>query len=112
MNEFLLVKEVGLHVPVGLVMGSSIYHIGYQYAKSGENMEMTMLTQALYHSRELAMGAHGRERPTRLSADGIVGLLRLTVNLHAWGSGNIIEFLAIGTAVRHEQGQNWRDAER
>ena len=27
-NEFLLVKEVGFD-PLGLVMGSSIYHIGY-----------------------------------------------------------------------------------
>ncbi|HEX7602553.1 MAG TPA: heavy metal-binding domain-containing protein [Polyangiaceae bacterium] len=103
-NEFLLVKEVGFS-PVGLVMGSSIYHIGYQAAKWGENMEMTMLTQALYHSRELAM-ARMEEEADALAADGIVGV-RLTVNLHAWGS-NIIEFLAIGTAVRNDKGQNWR----
>src|SRR5262249_31701871 len=86
-NEVLLVKEVGLS-PVGLVMGSSIYHIGYQFAKWGENMEMTMLTQALYHARELAM-TRMEEEADALSADGIVGV-RLTVNLHAWGS-NVIE---------------------
>jgi uncharacterized protein YbjQ (UPF0145 family) len=103
-NEFLLVKEVGFQ-PVGLVMGSSIYHIGYQFARWGANMEMQTLTQALYHSRELAM-VRMEEEADALGADGIVGV-RLTVNLHAWGS-NIIEFLAIGTAVKHEHGQNWR----
>lgn len=30
-NEFLLVREAGFD-PVGLVVGSSIYHIGYQMA--------------------------------------------------------------------------------
>ncbi len=32
-NEFLLVREAGFD-PVGLVIGSSIYHIGYQWASS------------------------------------------------------------------------------
>jgi uncharacterized protein YbjQ (UPF0145 family) len=103
-NEFLLVKEVGFH-PVGLVMGSSIYHIGLSLARWGKNMEMQALTQALYHSRELAM-VRMEEEADALGADGIVGV-RLTVNLHAWGS-NVIEFLAIGTAVHHEGGGNWR----
>jgi uncharacterized protein YbjQ (UPF0145 family) len=103
-NEFLLVKEVGFH-PVGLVMGSSIYHIGLSLARWGKNMEMQALTQALYHSRELAM-VRMEEEADALGADGIVGM-RLTVNLHAWGS-NVIEFLAIGTAVKSERGGNWR----
>jgi uncharacterized protein YbjQ (UPF0145 family) len=34
-----------------------------------------------------------------LGADGIVAV-RLTFNVHAWGT-NVIEFLAIGTAVKH-----------
>ncbi len=103
-NEFLLIKEVGFH-PVGLVMGSSIYHIGIGTARWGSNQEMTTMTQALYHSRELAM-ERMEEEADALGADGIVGV-RLTVNLHAWGS-HVIEFLAIGTAVQHEAGQNWR----
>ena len=53
-NEFLLVKEVGFH-PLGLVMGSSIFHIGTQMVRPGISEELTMMTQALYHSRELAM---------------------------------------------------------
>jgi uncharacterized protein YbjQ (UPF0145 family) len=103
-NEFLLVKEVGFH-PVGLVMGSSIYHIGLSLARWGKNMEMQALTQALYHARELAM-VRMEEEADALGADGIVGV-RLTVNLHAWGS-NVIEFLAIGTAVASERGGTWR----
>jgi uncharacterized protein YbjQ (UPF0145 family) len=103
-NEFLLVKEVGFE-PLGLVMGSSIYHIGYQFARWGKNMEMDTLTQALYHSRELAM-TRMEEEADALGADGIVGV-RLTVNLHAWGD-HVIEFLAIGTAVKHGGGQSWR----
>ena len=43
--------------------------------------------------------ARMEEEADALGADGIVGV-RLTVNLHAWGS-NVIEFLAIGTAVKH-----------
>ncbi len=30
-NEFLLIKQAGFE-PLGLVMGSSIYHIGFQFA--------------------------------------------------------------------------------
>src|SRR3954469_3079996 len=103
-NEFLLVKEVGFH-PLGLVMGSSIFHIGFQPIRPGVSEELTTLTQALYAARELAM-VRMEEEADSLGADGIVGV-RLTVNLHAWGS-NVIEFLAIGTAVKSERGGNWR----
>ena len=37
-----------------------------------------------------------------LGADGIIGV-RLEVNIHAWGS-DVVEFLAIGTGVRHREG--------
>jgi uncharacterized protein YbjQ (UPF0145 family) len=103
-NEFLLVKEAGFH-PLGLVMGSSIFHVGFQQVRQGVNEELTNLSQALYHSRELAM-ARLEEEADELGADGIVAV-RLTVNLHAWGA-NIIEFLAIGTAVKAEIPGNWR----
>jgi uncharacterized protein YbjQ (UPF0145 family) len=103
-NEFLLVNEVGF-LPVGLVMGSSIYHVGYQPVRPQYNEELTFLTQALYQSRELAM-ERMEEEADALGADGIVGV-RLTVAIHAWTS-NVIEFLAIGTAVKHADGQSWR----
>src|SRR4051812_31176995 len=105
-NEFLLVKEVGFH-PLGLVMGSSIFHIGYQPIRVGVSEELTTLTQALYASRELAM-VRMEEEADALGADGIVAV-RLTLAVHAWGS-NVIEFLAIGTAVKNEGTQNFRAA--
>src|SRR3984885_8367317 len=53
-NEFLLVRHAGFQ-PVGLVMGSSIYHIGYQQAQWKQSQEMQVLSQAMYEARELAM---------------------------------------------------------
>ncbi len=97
-NEFLLVREAGFQ-PLGLVMGSSIYHIGYQ-AISGTAEELVTLTQALYSARELAM-ARMEEEADALGADGIVAV-RLTLNIHAWGA-NVIEFMAIGTAVKSDK---------
>ncbi len=55
-NEFLLVKECGFE-PLGMVVGTSIYHIGFQQAKWTQNMEMEVLTQAMYHARELPWSA-------------------------------------------------------
>src|SRR5881398_1180892 len=43
-NEFLLVRESGFD-PVGLVVGSSIYHIGFQFSNWKQNMEVNVLTQ-------------------------------------------------------------------
>ena len=96
-SELLLVKEAGFD-PVGLVVGSSIYHVGYQQSAWSQNQEMTVLTQAMYHARELAMDRMEQEAH-ELGADGIVGV-RLEVNHKEWGH-NIAEFVAIGTAVVH-----------
>src|SRR5436190_13369969 len=106
-NEFLLVKEAGF-TPRGLVMGSSIYHIGFQPIRQGVSEELTMLTQALYSARELAM-VRLEEEADALGADGVVAV-RLTLNVHAWGA-NVIEFLAIGTAVKSDRGAGFRGAE-
>jgi uncharacterized protein YbjQ (UPF0145 family) len=100
-NEFLLVKQAGFD-PLGLVVGSSIYHIGYQRASFNQNMEMEVLTQATYHARELAM-TRMEEEADQLKADGIVGV-RLEVTRYEWGE-NLAEFMAIGTAVRHREGE-------
>jgi uncharacterized protein YbjQ (UPF0145 family) len=100
-NEFLLVKEAGFQ-PLGLVMGSSIYSIGAQELAAAQPGEIKALTQALYQSRELSMERMEAEAD-ELGADGIVAV-RLTVSVHAWGT-NLIEFLAIGTAVKHIDAQ-------
>jgi len=100
-NEFLLVKQAGFD-PLGLVVGSSIYHIGYQQANWNQNQEMAVLTQAMYHARELAM-TRMEEEADQLSADGIVGV-RLEVGRYEWGE-HLAEFIAIGTAVKHRAGE-------
>ena len=105
-NEFLLVREAGFD-PVGLVVGSSIYHIGYQWASWSQNQEMAVLTQAMYHARELAM-TRMEEEANALGADGIVGV-RLEVTRHEWGEA-LAEFVAIGTAIRTRSGQHFRNA--
>ena len=103
-NEFLLVRDAGFS-PLGLVMGCSIYHIGFQFTNPWESLELDVLTQALYSARELAM-TRMQEEADLLGADGIVGV-RLTVNRHAFGA-NLAEFLAIGTAIKHDDGGDYR----
>src|SRR5450755_1379314 len=94
-NEFLLVKQAGFE-PLGLVLGSSIYHIGFQQAMWNQNQEMAVLTQAMYHARELAM-TRMEEEADQLGADGIVGV-RLDIGRYEWGA-DLAEFIAVGTAV-------------
>lgn len=103
--EFLLVKEAGFD-PLGLVVGSSIYHIGFQAGRWNQNQELGVLTQAMYHARTLAMDRMEEEAAV-LGADGIVGV-RLEVTRSEWGE-NLAEFLAIGTAVRHGAGEPFRN---
>ena len=105
-NEFLLVREAGFD-PVGLVVGSSIYHIGFQFSGWRQNMEVNVLTQAMYHARELAM-TRMEEEANALGADGIVGV-RLEITRHEWGEA-LAEFVAIGTAIRSRGGQSYRNA--
>jgi uncharacterized protein YbjQ (UPF0145 family) len=100
-NEFLLVKEAGFE-PLGLVLGSSIYHIGFQQASWNQNQEMGVLTQAMYHARELAM-TRMEEEADQLGADGIVGV-RLDIGRYEWGA-DLAEFIAVGTAVKHRHGE-------
>ena len=95
-NEYLCVKEAGFE-PLGLVMGSSVYHIGFQSPKWGKNAEMETLTQAMYQAREMAVERMEQEAEA-LHADGVVGV-RLTVKRSEWGE-NTAEFIAIGTAVK------------
>jgi len=99
-NEFLLVKAAGFD-PLGLVIGSSIYHVGYQRGAWTQNQEMQVLSQAMYEARELAM-TRMEEEADQLGADGVVGV-RLDVSRHEW-SGELAEFIAVGTAVRHSEG--------
>src|SRR5256885_4545809 len=81
-NEFLLVKQAGFD-PLGLVVGSSIYHIGYQQSSWRKSQEMEVLSQAMYEARELAM-TRMEEEADALGADGVVGV-RLGAGRYQWG---------------------------
>lgn len=95
-NEFLLVREAGFR-PLGLVLGSSVYHVGIQLGRWTKNQELTKLSQAMYHARELAMSRMEAEA-SALGADGIVGV-RLDIEFREFGS-DVAEFVAVGTAVK------------
>jgi uncharacterized protein YbjQ (UPF0145 family) len=103
-NEYVLIEDAGFE-PLGLVLGTSIYHIGFQRRRLGRSHELEVLSQALYHARELAM-ERMEEEAADLDADGIVG-----VRLEVKGFGDrarVAEFLAVGTAVRHREGGSFR----
>lgn len=104
-NEFMVLKKAGFH-PLGLVVGSSIYHVGYQATGWSVSQEMTVLSQAMYTARELAMTRMEYEA-NQLGADGIVGV-RLEVGRWSWADDQL-EFMCIGTAVKAEDGSNWRN---
>ena len=103
-NEFMLVRKAGFE-PLGLVIGSSIYHVGYQQGVWNQNQELGMLSQAMYHARDLAMSRMEAEADV-LGADGIVGV-RLDVGRYEWGE-SLAEFIAVGTAVRSRDGVSHR----
>jgi uncharacterized protein YbjQ (UPF0145 family) len=108
-NEFLLVREAGFR-PLGLVFGSSIYHVGFQAGRWSQNQELGTLSGAMYHARELAMTRMEAEADV-LGADGIVGV-RLEIEFKEFGN-DLAEFTAVGTAIKADtpkapDGYDWR----
>jgi uncharacterized protein YbjQ (UPF0145 family) len=106
--ELALVNEQKF-VPLGQVMGSSVYHVGFQWRTQtwrnsyrqgqGAAYEMDVLTQAFYNARHLALGRL-RQEAELLGATGVVGV-RLERKEYEWGA-EMLEFAAIGTAIREE----------
>ncbi|HEX4462220.1 MAG TPA: heavy metal-binding domain-containing protein [Polyangia bacterium] len=82
---------------VGQVMGSSIYHMGWATMASWSGGELTNVTHAQRHARALALGRL-EEEAAILGAHAVIGV-KLTVKGYEW-SGELMEFTAIGTAVR------------
>src|SRR5256886_4359654 len=58
-NEFLLARKLG-YTALSQVMGSSIYHVGWQFTRNytwnTSASELTTLTHAHTHATQLAMG--------------------------------------------------------
>jgi uncharacterized protein YbjQ (UPF0145 family) len=82
---------------VGQVMGSSIYHMGWSSYVNFSGGELVNITHAQRHARALALGRLQQEAAI-LGAHAVIGV-ELTVRGYEW-SGELMEFTAIGTAVR------------
>lgn len=95
-DELVVLEEMNVE-PLGLVLGSSIYHVGVQSSRFNKSQEMDVLSHAMYEARSLAIGRMETEAAD-LSADGIVGV-DFAINRYEWGE-DLLEFLVIGTGVR------------
>lgn len=108
-REFLLTKESGV-ITIGQVMGTCFYNVslvgwirtGAIRATSGEMVE---LSKARLDARRLAVNRMQQEAKL-LGANGVIGV-RVEAGARSW-SGQMVEFTAIGTAVRIP---NWPDKE-
>ena len=109
--EFMLLREGGLR-PLTQVMGSCVYHVGWQQPPNlragrpwlsydaGETFELETPTEAWNAARSRAL-ARLREEATRAGADAVVGV-RLRRAQYSWAK-DLIEFVVTGTAVRSER---------
>ncbi|MGH9065529.1 MAG: heavy metal-binding domain-containing protein [Acidimicrobiales bacterium] len=119
--ELAAVRAAGFE-PLGLVMGSSVYHIGAQWGyryygsagggyssvwycphgfahedmRTGYNWEHTLHERGMVAARDLAMSRMGQEAQM-LQAHGVAGV-RLKFSRPEGVSG-LVEFTAVGTAV-------------
>ena len=87
------------YMPLKLVMGTAVYSLGVMGGlkamfKSFARGEISDLTSLIYDAREHALGLIKREAEA-IGADDVVGM-----KTHIHELGNLIEFMAIGTAVK------------
>jgi uncharacterized protein YbjQ (UPF0145 family) len=87
------------YAPLKLVMGTAVYSLGVvggitSALKSFTRGEMSDLTTLIYDAREHAIGLIRREAES-LGADDVVG-----IRTHIQEMGNLVEFMAVGTAVK------------
>jgi uncharacterized protein YbjQ (UPF0145 family) len=92
------------YLPIRLVLGCSVYSIGFAGGlsaafKSFVRGEISEMTKLIYDARENAL-RHIADDASACGADDVVGIKTYVYSL---GSG-IIEFLAIGTAVKRVPG--------
>lgn len=97
-NELALAGTEGVR-PLGQVMGSTVYHVGWQYTPMYASSELTLISHAQTHARQLAISRLQQEARL-LGAHGVIGV-RLERKSYEWGA-NLIEFAASGTAVALE----------
>jgi uncharacterized protein YbjQ (UPF0145 family) len=91
------------YAPLKLVLGTAVYSLGLigglkAMFKSFTRGEITDLTSLIYEAREHAIGMVRREAAA-IGADDVVGL-----KTHIHDMNGLIEFMAIGTAVKRMPG--------
>jgi uncharacterized protein YbjQ (UPF0145 family) len=87
------------YMPLKLVLGTAVYSLGIVGGlkaafKSFSRGEVSDLTTLIYDAREHAIGLIQAEA-SAIGADDVVG-----IKTHIHEHGNLIEFMAIGTAVK------------
>ncbi len=87
------------YLPLKLVLGTAVYSLGVvggikAMLSSFSRGEVTDLTTLVYDAREHAIGLI-RDEASAIGADDVVG-----IKTHIHEHGNLIEFMAIGTAVK------------
>jgi uncharacterized protein YbjQ (UPF0145 family) len=98
-SEWSALARIGVR-PITQVMGSSIYHVGWQPTYYNVPTEVRVLSDAYNESRRLALERLLEEAQT-CRADAVVGV-RIDQGAHDWAPG-AVEFIAVGTAVRLPQ---------
>jgi uncharacterized protein YbjQ (UPF0145 family) len=91
------------YMPLKLVLGTAVYSLGIvgglkAMFKSFSRGEISDLTSLVYDAREHALGLI-KDEATAIGADEVVG-----IKTHIHEIGNLIEFMAIGTAVKRVPG--------
>jgi uncharacterized protein YbjQ (UPF0145 family) len=95
-SEWSALARLGV-TPITQVMGSSIYHVGWQPTYYNVPTEVRVLSDAYNESRRLALGRL-LEEAQACRADAVVAV-DIVQGSHDWVAG-AVEFVAIGTAVR------------
>jgi uncharacterized protein YbjQ (UPF0145 family) len=95
------------YLPLKLLLGTSVYSLGIVGGlkaafKSFARGEISDLTSLIYDAREHAIGLIKSEADA-IGADDVVG-----IKTHIHEHGNLLEFMAIGTAVRRMDGVTTR----
>ena len=91
------------YMPHKLVLGTAVYSLGVigglkAILKSFVKGEINDLTSLIYDAREHAIGLIAQEA-NAIDADDVVG-----IRTHIHEMGSLIEFMAIGTAVKRHEG--------
>jgi len=106
-EEMWNVTKIGF-VPLKLILGTSVYSLGIvggikAAIRGFVKGEINTLTQLIYQAREQSF-SRVKEQAQAIGADDVLGIKTYIYQL----DDNLIEFLAIGTAVKRVQGLKTR----